>query len=145
MLIVTVSPTLCLLMIVDNINLKYLPSSLDGGSGKGDSKPKGMIQFWLQGLPNRKFATKLWKKIDEPVRKKCKTFDEFIDLYFQTMYKLEKQLRKQYASIVNIFDDDAEETDPEEPYDYKKSKDGHKTRSRVQESSQDLADVSRVQ
>ena len=119
-----------LVMIVDDKNAKYLPRLLDGGSGKGDSKEKGQIQFWLQGFPNRKFATRLWKKcVDESKRKRCRTFDEFVDLYFGVIYKLEKTLRKSYASVIFIFDDEPDEGDPEEPHDYRKSKEGYKRSS----------------
>ena len=119
-----------LVMIVDEKNAKYLPRLLDGGSGKGDSKEKGQIQYWTQGFPNRKFAMRLWKKcVDEPKRKKCRTFDEFIDLYFKVIYKLEKTLRKSYASVIFIFDDEPDEGDPEGPHDYRKSKEGYKRSS----------------
>jgi hypothetical protein len=73
---------------------------------------------------------RLWKKcVDEPKRRKCRTFDEFIDLYFKVIYKLEKTLRKSYASVIFIFDDDPDDGDPEEPHDYRKSKDGYRRSS----------------
>ena len=103
-----------LLLIVDESNIKYLPRTLDGGSGRGEGKEKGLIQYWTQGCPNRKFAYKLWKQgVDEHVRKKCSSFDEFLELYFSVVHKLEMKLRKDYASILHIFDDDADDADPE--------------------------------
>jgi hypothetical protein len=112
-----------LLLIVDDSTCRYLPKTLDGGTGKGEGKEKGMIQYWTQGCPNRKFAYKLWKQgVDESVRKKCTTFDDFIDLYFNVVHKLERKLRRDYASILHIFDDDADDNNPEEPYDYRAHK-----------------------
>ena len=119
-----------MVMIVDEKNAKYLPRLLDGGSGKGDAKEKGLIQYFTLGFPNRKFANRLWRKgVDERVRKKCKTFDEFVDLYFDVLYKLEKTLRRQYANVLHIFNDDADDGDPEGPHDYRRDRENVKKSS----------------
>jgi hypothetical protein len=116
-----------MVMIVDEKNAKYLPRLLDGGSGKGDAKEKGLSQYFTLGFPNRKFAIRLWRKgVDERVRKKCKTFDDFVELYFDVLYKLEKTLRKQYASVLHIFSDETEEGDAEGPHDYRREREGGK-------------------
>jgi hypothetical protein len=119
-----------MVMVVDEKNAKYLPRLLDGGSGRGDAKEKGLIQYFTLGFPNRKFASRLWKKgVDERVRKKCRTFDEFLDLYFDVLYKLEKTLRKQYVNVLHIFNDDADDGDPEGLHEYRRDRDGSKKTS----------------
>ena len=119
-----------MVMIVDEKNAKYLPRLLDGGTGKGDAKERSLIQYFTMGFPNRRFANRLWRRgVDERTKKKCKTFDDFVDLYFDVLYKLEKTLRKQYANVLHIFNDDADEAEGEGPHDNRRDRDGVKKTS----------------
>ena len=106
---------------------KYLPNLLDGGSGKPDQKAKGLIQYFLQGLPNRRFATRIWKNVShkDKIKKKVKTFDDFVEVYEDLIYKLELKVRRDLVDINNTFKDELEDTEPVKPTDYRKNKEEH--------------------
>ena len=45
------------------------------------------------------------------------------------LYKLEKTLRKQYANVLHIFNDDDDGGNPEGPHDYRRDRDERKSSS----------------
>ena len=45
------------------------------------------------------------------------------------LYKLEKTLRRQYANVLHIFNDDADDGDPEGPHDYRRDRENVKKSS----------------
>ena len=59
-----------LLLIASGKGGRYLPKLLDGGNGKEGQKEKGHIQYFLQGMPNRSFATKMRKDVSNKRRVK---------------------------------------------------------------------------
>jgi hypothetical protein len=71
--------------------------------------------MWLRGVPEEK-------------RRRCKTFDEFIDRYFKVIYDTEMKLRKDFVAITSMFDEGVDESAPKPPYDHKKVKEESRTR-----------------
>lgn len=106
-----------LLLIASGEGGKYLPKLLDGGNGKEGQKEKGLIQYFLQGMPNRSFATKMWKDVSNKkrVKRHVRTFDDFVDEYDSLICKLEDKLRTDYITIQNTFKVGHVDTEPVKP------------------------------
>ena len=86
-----------------------LPQQVQGGTGREGAKDKGLVQYYMQGQPNKELAWRMYtSSTSEKTRAKVKTFDDFRALYFKGLEKTEKMLRMARmvnSSIVKTEDD----------------------------------------
>jgi hypothetical protein len=81
-------------LIVGKKSKKFLPLKLNSGSMRDSDKGKGLIQYYLQGCPNREVAWKFYiEHVEERKRDKIRTFDKFREVYFRALNKIEERLR----------------------------------------------------
>ena len=97
-----------------------LPHQVNGGSGKFGQKEKGLVQYFLQGHPNPEFAWRMYTRHSkEKERLNVKTFDDFRELYFKCLDKLEELIRVEKLSA-NTFGKEADNTEAKPPRDIRK-------------------------
>ena len=97
-----------------------LPHQVNGGSGKFGQKEKGLVQYYLQGHPNPDFAWRMYTRHSkERDRLAVRTFDDFRDLYFKCLERLEEMIRVEKLSA-NTFGKDADNSGAKPPKDVRK-------------------------
>ena len=97
-----------------------LPHQVNGGSGKFGQKEKGLVQYYLQGLPNPDFAWRMYTRHSkERDRLTVRTFDEFRDLYFKCLERLEEMIRIEKLSA-NTFGKESDSSGARPPKDVRK-------------------------
>jgi hypothetical protein len=119
----------------------FLPCKVMGGNGRDDAKEKGMVQYFLNGAPNRKFAWRIWKKhLSELLRSKLKSFDEFLASYESCMDTLERRLRED-MTVSATFSSGDEASRPQQPRSEKRPNRFHRPTklNNAQEASQQEA------
>jgi len=70
---------------------KFLPTTL---FKKGGGDP-GLADYFIGGMPEKKFGLNVWLSVDQEKRKKCQTWNEFIELYKRALEKIEERQRDQ--------------------------------------------------
>ena len=109
-------------LVIDKTNGNLMPLQLEGGTGSNrDAKPMGMIQYWLNGLPNSDHAYHMWKyDMSHKQRKKCKeSLDDFVRGYMKHITAFGDSQRKQASRYVLAYKPRDYKTERQEPYDYK--------------------------
>jgi hypothetical protein len=97
-----------------------LPHQVNGGSGKFGQKEKGLVQYYLQGHPNPDFAWRMYTRHSkERDRLAVRTFDDFRDLYFKCLERLEEMIRVEKLSA-NTFGKEADNSAAKPPRDVRK-------------------------
>ena len=87
-----------------------LPHQVNGGSGRFGQKDKGLVQYFLQGHPNPEFAWRMYTRHSkERERINLKTFDEFREIYFKGLDRLEEMIRVEKLSS-STFGKEADDT-----------------------------------
>ena len=97
-----------------------LPHQVNGGSGKFGQKEKGLVQYYLQGHPNPDFAWRMYTRHSkERDRLAVRTFDDFRDLYFKCLERLEEMIRVEKLSA-NTFGKESDNSAAKPPRDVRK-------------------------
>jgi len=70
---------------------RFFPTTL---FKKGGGDP-GLADYFIGGMPEKKFGLNVWLSVDQEDRRKCKSWTEFIKLYKKAIEKIEKRQRDQ--------------------------------------------------
>jgi len=109
-------------LIIDRTNGDLLPLELEGGTGATkDAKPKGMIQYFLDGLPNSDHAYHMWKHdMPREKRKACKdSFDDFVRGYMKHITAFGEEQRLQGNRFIIAYKPKDYKSERKKPYDYR--------------------------
>ena len=66
---------------------KFIPKAL---FRKGGGNP-GLADYYLGGLPDKKFGLRVWQSVDEDKRTRCERWDKFIKYYMRAIEQMEKR------------------------------------------------------
>ena len=82
---------------------KFIPKAL---FRKGGGNP-GLADYYLGGLPDKKFGLRVWQSVDEDKRTRCERWDKFIKYYMRAIEmmekrEMEKEINQHICKGVNI-------------------------------------------